>query len=162
MLLIVATIFSCKKDDNDNPDPGNPLSAYIKTATYSLNVDNQSIAEGSCSGISTYPGVEKDNTIILFKGSVMVLTGEKPIASITGVPYVVGEEEKIDYNNIGLVFFNIGTEKKMFIAKSGAILRESNNEIVFSGMGYYSSNKDDLKEFSGMVSSKVVESIVKK
>lgn len=160
MLLFVAVIFGCKKDDdNPTPNPNNPMAAYIKGASYKFVINGKTVAEGDCSAISSYPGAEEDNVLILFKGDIMVTSGEKVVASITGIPYTVGGESNIN-NNIGLALFNLGT-KKTFLAKEGVIARTANNKISFSGVGFFSGNNDEPQEFSGSITSKTIETIKK-
>lgn len=158
MLAMVFALFSCN-DSDDDVSNDNPLSAYIHSASYVLTVNGTTAAEGSCYGVSVYPGAETDNALVLFDGETLIIdeTTNNSVASIAGIPYNVGEEATIDNGEIGLAFFNIGGTS--FYASEGVITRESNNKVTFSGVGMYSNNPQEQLTFSGSVTSDAVGAI---
>lgn len=163
IVVMVVALISCSKND-DKPNDNNPMSAYTYSTTYTFKVDEEVVGKGNCNSISVYPGVEINNALILFKGAVFTFdeTSNNSIASITGIPYKIGEEATIGSNNdIGLALFRIGEAKKMFMASSGVITRVANNKIMFNGEGRYSSNKEKIITFSGTITSEAIALIKK-
>ncbi len=168
LIALVAIVFACEKEDKPTPTPApvhNPFAAYTYSADYLFQIGEKTVQDG-CNAISVYPGAEKDNGLILFKGETFNLAnmGSSFVASSLGIPYNVGEEDTItlngdDGNLANILFFHMGPNDDSFYGVSGVMKREANNKISFSGLGMFDLAGTDSIPFSGYITSKAIELI---
>nr|NQU91418.1 hypothetical protein [Bacteroidota bacterium] len=118
--VLSVTITSCKKDDDDNPNPPGT------SGTYQLYMDNNLITEGTTDEVGMVA-----NAVTLSEGETISLL-------LSSVPLTVGETIDIDGSNCTVsitgknLLLSDGSDE-LYFSIDGSMTRVSDSKISFEG-----------------------------